>query len=645
MSEGAPRGFRAADFVWLKMISPSKEKILTWGLPIAMACVLIILAVMQYRWSREVSEAARNRMQANLQMSLMNLRQDFARELAAMCLDMQSDAASSSAEAKGLSEKLQRWQQTASHPGLVASVYLWDVSSHNSLLRLSPAGARFETNPWPKNLAELHRFLSSDFMREPAPRQRRITPRPQGEDRPPSAGRVEFPPPAAIDQSVPALIVPATRGPTPHENGLASSWLIVELDSGVLRDRVFPDLVERYFGEPKSSDYEVAVVGGSLEQPQVLYSSLPGFGSDAAERGDGSLNLFGPPASRVEHQAGSDFFRFMPAPGAGGPWSPSRNPFSDMFGAMRFDPLHSHPGARDWRVVVRSRKGSVEAAAEELRRRNLATSFGVLLILAATMGLILFTSQRARRLATLQMDFVAGVSHELRTPLAGILSAAENIADGVVDNKEQLVRYGGIIKNQATQLKNLVEQVLSFASVQRNKTPASNLRTLQVRDAIEDVLENTTSTVQASGITVDLRIDPNLPALVADPEAFSQCLQNLITNAIKYSGESKWMGIRAGQAGGEVTITVEDHGIGISSEEMKQIFEPFYRSPAVAGSQVHGTGLGLALARSFAESMGGRITVQSEVGKGSAFSVHLPAATQPRGENAPIEISAGHKLS
>jgi signal transduction histidine kinase len=330
----------------------------------------------------------------------------------------------------------------------------------------------------------------------------------------------------------------------------------------------------------------------------------------------------------------------------------------EIFGPIRFDPIYADPDDRGWQVIARNRKGSVEAAVEELRRRELGVSFGILSILAATMALIIFTSQRARRLATLQIDFVAGISHELRTPIAAILSAAENIVDGVVESKQQMVRYGGIITNQAKQLNHLVEQVLRFSAA-RAKTPNYNLRPLNVSDVIHAALENTESVVQASHVTVECQIEPTLLPVNADFEALSQCLQNLITNAVKYSGHSKWIGILAraieqeGQPS-EVEITVEDHGIGIAKDEMKQIFDPFYRSPNVAASHIHGTGLGLSLAKSFAEAIGARLTAESEVGKGSAFTVHLPVATQSvttqsvasqeqREQNALIEISAGPK--
>jgi signal transduction histidine kinase len=272
----------------------------------------------------------------------------------------------------------------------------------------------------------------------------------------------------------------------------------------------------------------------------------------------------------------------------------------------------------------------VEAAVNGLRRRHLIVSFGVLVLLAVTIGMVMIATRRARRLAALQVNFVAGVSHELRTPLAVISSAAENLSHGVVADRQQLQRYGASILKQTRQLTQLVEQVLLFASTQQRQGQY-RLRPVNVGQVIDAALENTAGMASAAGVTVERHVEPGLPPAAADFAALAQCLQNLITNAIKYGGDGRWMDVRAAarrENGSvrEIEITVEDRGIGISPEEIKQIFEPFYRSPAVAGSNVHGTGLGLPLARTVIEAMRGKLSVTSTPGKGSAFTSHLAIA-------------------
>ena len=303
------------------------------------------------------------------------------------------------------------------------------------------------------------------------------------------------------------------------------------------------------------------------------------------------MNLFGPPEPHGGAHPPFDIFRSF-SPGHQGP---PPNGFRNPFGPIRFDPIRYEGDDGDWRIVVRHHKGSIAAAVAELRYRNLALSFGVLLVLAGSVALIIFNSTRAHRLAKLQMDFVAGVSHELRTPVAAILSMSDNIASGVVSDKQQFVAYGDLIRHQARQLSHLVEQVLYF-SARNKKANNYRFRPVQISDIVTEALENTAVLISNSEIDVQCMIDPDLPVVYADFSALSQCLQNLITNAVKYGKDGKWIGIHAAkdEAGSvpEVSITVEDHGIGIDPESLNHVFDPFYRSPRVAESEVHGTGLG-----------------------------------------------------
>src|SRR5262249_39945386 len=246
-----------------------------------------------------------------------------------------------------------------------------------------------------------------------------------------------------------------------------------------------------------------------------------------------------------------------------------------IFGGEEGMELHPMPGVSPldgWQLVVNNRQGSLEAAVEALRRRNLAMSFGVVLVLGATMGIIIFATRRAQALARLQMDFVAGVSHELRTPLTVISSAADNIADGVVESKDQMAHYGMVLRGQARQLKELVEQILLFAATRANRQPHS-LRASQVKAALALSLENTAELIRGAGFNVECDISRDLPDVFIDVQAMARCLQNLIVNAVKYSGEARWIGIEANHAedGSGVTMSVRDHGIGISAADVKQI--------------------------------------------------------------------------
>jgi len=439
----------------------------------------------------------------------------------------------------------------------------------------------------------------------------------------------------AVDQSIPALIYPVRRRVSADQPGSwAMMWVVIQLNKSVLQKEVFPELAQKYFRGESGLDYHVAVRDSGNGQDRVIYASDASFGADDNIQVDAALNLFGPPfGSAGGASRGMELlFTVLPPSGKDRPvllddkrlQGPGRTPHLEVF---------PHAGEQSvWQVVAKHKSGSVEAAVSALRRRNLMASFGVLVLLGVTMALIFMASQRARRLARLQMDFVAGVSHELRTPLAVISSAAENIAHGVVEDKQQLVRYGNTIVKQTRQLTQLVEQVLQFAATQQ--APRNyGLGAVNLSDVVEAALEGTASTVAAAGFTLERRVEAGLPPVSADFSGLVQSLQNLITNAVKYGGEKRWLRISAaavkekGQTQ-EVELAVEDHGIGISKEEMKHIFEPFYRSPAVAESGIHGTGLGLPLTRKIVEAMGGRLTTVSELGKGSSFTIHLQVAEE-----------------
>jgi signal transduction histidine kinase len=273
-----------------------------------------------------------------------------------------------------------------------------------------------------------------------------------------------------------------------------------------------------------------------------------------------------------------------------------------------------------------------------------AFGFGLLFGSIALWAIQSSKMRGAVQLAKLQMDFVAAVSHELRTPITAILSAGENVRDGLVQGRQALHEQGSIIAGQAGQLMELVDQVLQFAATTKGK-PWHAEKTIDVHELIEHTLRNNAAVLREDGFTVEQIMDPRLPAIVGDPSVLSQCLQNLIGNAVKYSGSSRWIGITAhveckGDTDYELQISVRDRGVGIGEGDIPHIFDPFYRSPQVVEAQIRGTGLGLSIAKRSAEACGGRLTVTSELGQGSTFTLHLPIP-EPGG----AELAGPHMTS
>jgi signal transduction histidine kinase len=596
---------------------------------------------LQYRWSNEVSNAGSARMRAVLSSSMLDFQRDFMREVASLTVAFPNGDADDRSGLNRYAESISQWNAVSSHASMVKAVYIAEGSpgSPPRILKLNPDTSSFERSTWPPELDELRDFVFAAGVtfhfstRTLRPHDRVMLPGEMLHGPPSKPGEImiyrgrggppeRHGPPWFIDPSVPALIHPLAffAGHPPEKMPLRG--VVIELDQAFFAKHLFPELTQRYFPSSDALGYDVTVATGG-EHPHDLYSSSAPL---SLADSDAALDLLAPSGPQRAMGSAAPHFR-------GGPELsiPTFHPGESPWGT----PIVLFPGDRrpqdNWQLLVRNRQGSLEAVVYRLRRRNLALSFGILLVLAVTMAMLIRASRRALRLAQLQMDFVAGVSHELRTPVTVISSAAENIADGMVQDKEQLARYGNAIKAQATQLRQLIEQILQFASVRRNKD-VYDLRPAGVEGIIESALENTSELIHGAGFRVETSIQPRIPNVMVDERALSQSLQNLITNAVKYGGEACWIGISAASRqtarGSEVLITVADRGIGISPDEVKQIFDPFYRSLEARAAQIHGSGLGLPLARSMVEAMGGSITVESRPQSGSSFTIHLPASAE-----------------
>jgi signal transduction histidine kinase len=294
---------------------------------------------------------------------------------------------------------------------------------------------------------------------------------------------------------------------------------------------------------------------------------------------------------------------------------------------------------------VKHPSGSLEAAVNAARRRNLIISSSILSVLAASVGLLVLSTRRAQALAHQQMEFVAAVSHELRTPLAVIRSAAENLADGVVKDDEQIRKYGDLVRNEGRRLTEMVEQILEFAGIESGQR-AFVLRPVALPPMLHEIVESAQGLIRAAGLEVEFTLEDRLPPVLGEPSALRRAFENLLANAIKYGESGRWIGISARRIGRDIHVTISDRGIGIAAAEQSRIFEPFYRAPDVIAAQFQGAGLGLSLVQRIVQAHGGRISVRSEPGQGSDFIVILPAASeepigQASGMTEPQEHGSG----
>lgn len=217
---------------------------------------------------------------------------------------------------------------------------------------------------------------------------------------------------------------------------------------------------------------------------------------------------------------------------------------------------------------------------------------------------------------------MANVSHELRTPLTAIQGFAETLLRGALDEPENNRRFVEIIREHAARLGRLTEDLLKLSQIESG-TMDLELRPVSLRAVIDPCADAARLRTDEKRQTLAIDVADPPPLVLADAPALQDVLRNLLDNAIQYTPEGGHIHIRA-RGGREVEITVEDDGIGIPAVSHDRIFERFYRVDAARSRKVGGTDLGLAIAKHLVEAMGGRIELESALGKGSKFTVVLP---------------------
>jgi signal transduction histidine kinase len=588
---------------------------------VSLAAILAALAVLQYRWSGQISKAEREHMQSSLRASMDQFRQQFNSEFRQLGFSLQPNATIlMQKDWKSYAANCDSLLRASNHH-LVRDIYLWiaDSKGGSQLLKLNRNTKTFETAAWPPDF-EMVRDRYDRFFSNPA--------RPEQEIRP-FMSTLLF--------RIPLILQPLVtfQGP-PGPSGAGMQWngfLLTELNIESLSNELFPDLAQRYFNGPDGFIYQVGVIGGR-NHDALLYQSDPNLTIASFSSSDAKIGLlenrFGPMMPRQDRDPDA------PDRGFGGPPGMQFRPeFQPPNGRRRRGPPFFDDPGSGWELVAKHREGSLEAAVAATRRRNLAFSFGSLLLLAVSTAFIIESARRAQSLARLQIDFVAGISHELRTPLAVICSAGDNLAEGVIAEASQSARkYGELIRNEGRKLAGMIEHILQYAGGQKGRRRYS-LRPEPLNNIVDAALNLMQPAIAEAGFSVETNFASALPRINVDATALSQAIQNLIQNALKYSGQSRWLAIRTskaqGKRGAEVHLTVEDKGIGIAGADLPHIFEPFYRGSAATSAQIHGTGLGLYMVREALISMGGNIHAKSSPGKGSLFTIQLPALPDSEG--------------
>ena len=550
--------------------------------------LLPVLAFMQYRWVGQVSEGERERMQRNLETAADQFRRSFELEITRAAVDLAAGATTAQeGSSDQYSERYTRWLNGADHPQIVANIFLVDGADDRlRLRRWNSATHVFELSLWPEPLDRWRPQFEQAYELARAQREpdlRGFT----GEE------SLFLRPLLNFRNTRPgSRVEPPTAPPF--------GFTVIQLDMAYIRGEMIRALAEQHFTDPSGDSYRVAVTAGD-DPKRVLYRSDASVSIDAA-----NADVIEPLILR-----GGGGFRG----GARG----ANNVGQEISNAEQ--------PAR-WRLYVQHEAGSLEAAVGSVRRRNLAISSGVLLLLTFAVVMLTATTRRSERLAQQQMEFVAGVSHELRTPVAVVRSAAENLSSGVVSG-DRVKRYGQMIEAEARRLGDMVERVLQYAGIESGFNTAARVP-LAPMEIIESAVDSALPLVGPGEVTVHREIPPDLPMVIGDATALRSAVQNLVANAVKYGGRDRWVGIRAQHVRerrrSEVRITVSDHGAGIPAADLPHIFEPFYRGADAVERQIQGHGLGLSLVRRIVVAHGGNVSVSTRPGAGTTFTITLPAA-------------------
>ena len=376
-------------------------------LSVALSVVaLVVLAGLQYHWIGQIADAERLRLERSVAESSREFADDFAAEIRGLGNALEPRLSPGSLDPPLIATRYHDWMANTSYPNLVHALYL--VRSTKDVLRLNLASGTFE----PASSADLSGL---DNLRVTFSRR---FPGLRGQDGPP--GREGLNP--------------------PDRDG--DSAIVAELDKDVIVEQLLPRLVARRFTDYEDRDYRVAVLVSQPGSPRQTVFTSGDWNPADFESPDFAMDLFGPGPPPIPRRGVGPG---MPLPQRGGRGGERGR--GDQRG-----PIMSFSGPNNWQLLVKLRAGSVQTAVAAFRARNLAISFGVLVVLGISAVAIMISSTRARRLGRLQMEFAAGISHELRTPLAVIQSAAHNLGSGVVKDEEGVQEYAAIVSSEARRL-------------------------------------------------------------------------------------------------------------------------------------------------------------------------------------------------
>ncbi len=266
---------------------------------------------------------------------------------------------------------------------------------------------------------------------------------------------------------------------------------------------------------------------------------------------------------------------------------------------------------------------SIEQLTGKEKQLYMILFIGIILVMLIGIILMIRAVIHESEISRMKSEFVSNVSHELKTPLALIRMFGETLDSGIVNEEKDKQKFYSIIRKESERLTHLINNVLDFSRMDAG-VKEYNFQEADLVEVVRGSLEAYKFQISDNGFQIEIELPDEPLILKIDKDSISQVLLNLLNNAVKYSDEEKHILVKVQKDSTSASISIADRGVGIPKDELKKIFDKFYRVSTARTKETRGSGLGLTLAKHIVEAHGGTIEVESEVGKGSIFTVRIP---------------------
>ena len=529
----------------------------------ALGILLGALTTIQYHWSVRVAAADVQREREHLDSSASLFASQF-NELASQTAQfLRQDAWAA----------VQRREKLASTPNLIGELYYLETSEQGR--------ERFER-------------LSATGFFMPASRPDWLM----------SSGcpdlDIEWPPAIVAhiyDTAATERVRDAGTRDLPHFRTLQDRCFVARIDRAYLTATLFPQLLRQSFGETAVREYDFAVLVPNRPQDPLYGAPMR---PDLRKRFFSVLSTLPPDHMLMVRDTANTFMKGRPA-----------------------GPTEWRRGI--WELELAHKGTPLAIALKQRSRRVLLFSLALEVLLVAAIVFLVVGSRRMQRLADQKMRFVAGISHELRTPVAAIAMLSRNQADGLAAGPDRVKQYGELIHQQTRRLNDMIEHTLQYAGL-HSGLPRRVHEQIDMRNLVREAVDERRRELERGGINIEMAVSEDLPPISGDAKLLRTAVDNLLDNAGKHAAAGRWIRVTTvySAAHKEVQVAVEDRGAGIDPADEREIFEPFSRGRAAMETHTPGSGLGLSLVRSAVQAHRGAVTLVSNPGRGSTFTLHLP---------------------